>query len=164
MANEDGEYTAPATQDELNALIASRLERERAKYAGFDEFKEKAGRLDELEEKNRTDLEKAEARAVAAEQAIAERDAADAKAKAEADAAAELAELTKSVAEAKGVDAALLRGGSKEDLEKHADLVLAAIGEQKPRRNYNPAAGTGGDQAVTGSLAAGRERAKARSK
>ncbi|WP_053387006.1 hypothetical protein [Leucobacter japonicus] len=156
-------FTPPATQEELNALIAGRLDRERSKYAGFEELKEKAARLDELEEQNRSELEKAQARAEAAEKALSEKTAAEEAAKAEAEAKAELAKTATAVAEAKGIPVALLRGDSKEALEAHADELAAALGNG-PRLNYVPNSGTGaGSQSATNSLAAGRERAKARS-
>lgn len=47
------------TQEEVNAIVADRLDRERKKYEGFDDFKAKAARLDEIEEANKTELEKA---------------------------------------------------------------------------------------------------------
>lgn len=158
-------FTPPATQDELNAIIAARIERERGKFAGFDEFKAKAEQFDAIEEKNRTDLEKAEARAAAAEAAIAERDAADAKAKADAQAAAELAKVAAAVAEAKSVPVDALRGSTREELEAHADLLAPLISAKKPPLNYVPNSGTGNSsESAAGSFAAGRERAKARSK
>ncbi|RZT66743.1 hypothetical protein [Leucobacter luti] len=157
-------FTPPATQEELNAIISARLDRERGKFADYDDVKAKAARLDELEEKNRTDLEKAEARAVAAEKVIADREAADAAAKADAEAAAALAKVAESVAAAKNVPVGALRGGTKEELEAHADLLAPLLGTPKPPLNYVPSSGTGTDQAAAGSFAAGRERAKARSK
>lgn len=37
------------TQDEVNAIVADRLTRERAKYADYDDLKAKAGRVDEAD-------------------------------------------------------------------------------------------------------------------
>lgn len=37
------------TQDEVNAIVADRLTRERAKYADYDDLKGKAGRADEAD-------------------------------------------------------------------------------------------------------------------
>lgn len=59
----NGGYTPPATQDELNRIINDRLARERQKYANHDELAAKAARLDELEAKNASDLDKAVAKA-----------------------------------------------------------------------------------------------------
>src|SRR5690606_21269358 len=41
--------TLPATQDELNAIIAKRLERERAKFSDYDDLNVKASKVDEVE-------------------------------------------------------------------------------------------------------------------
>lgn len=46
------------SQDELNAIVNDRLKREREKYAGFDELKEKAERLDQLEEASKSEIQK----------------------------------------------------------------------------------------------------------
>lgn len=62
-------FTPPATQEELNALIAKRLERERAKFADYDDAKQKAARLDELELANKSDLERIQAQLAEQEQA-----------------------------------------------------------------------------------------------
>lgn len=76
---------------------------------------DKAKRLDEIEEANRTELEKALARAEAAEKAIAEREAAD-----------ELAKLREQVSKEKGVPAVALRGSTADELAAHADDLIAA--------------------------------------
>lgn len=70
--NEDGaggvteggdKFTAPASQDDLNKIIETRLARERAatadKYKDYDDFKAKAAKLDEAEDKSRTADQKA---------------------------------------------------------------------------------------------------------
>lgn len=58
------ETEAPKTfsQQELDAIVADRLKRERAKYEGFEEFKSKAQKLDEIEEANKSELDKAHER------------------------------------------------------------------------------------------------------
>lgn len=67
-----GAYTPPATQDELNAIIKARIERERKKYEDYEDLKAKAARLDEIEEANRSDVERATRRAEKAEKDLAE--------------------------------------------------------------------------------------------
>lgn len=55
------------TQEEVNAIVADRLTRERSKYADYDELKAKAGKFDEAAEASKTDLQKLqEAKAEAA--------------------------------------------------------------------------------------------------
>lgn len=64
------------TQTELDQLIKERLERERKKYAGFDDLKAKAAKLDEIEAAKKTDEEKALAKLKELEDKIAEKEAA----------------------------------------------------------------------------------------
>ena len=47
------------TQEEVNAIVSQRLERDRAKYADYDSLKEKATKFDEMEEARKTELQKA---------------------------------------------------------------------------------------------------------
>ncbi|MFK4482561.1 hypothetical protein [Curtobacterium sp. AB7] len=82
---------------------------------------EKAKKFDEHEEANRTELEKMQARAEAAEKAVQDRDAKDASVKLRDDIAKE-----KKFDERK-ISASALRGGTREELEAHADELLALI-------------------------------------
>ena len=59
------------TQRELDAIIADRLRRNSAQYADYDELREKADKLVQLEQAQMSELEQAKARATALE---AERD------------------------------------------------------------------------------------------
>ena len=47
------------TQAELDAIVGDRLKRERSKFADYEELKEKAGRLDAIEEANKSELQRA---------------------------------------------------------------------------------------------------------
>lgn len=111
-AGTDGveEFKAPASKEELDKLIAAEL----AKFADYDELKGKAAKLDEAEQASKTELQRAQEAAQAAEKRA---EAAEAK-------------VTRAeVAEAKGVPASVLRGTTKEELEAHADELLAAFKE-----------------------------------
>ena len=57
------------TQDDVNKIVNDRLARERKKYEGIDleDLKAKAAKLDEIEEANKSELEKANERAKALE-------------------------------------------------------------------------------------------------
>lgn len=57
-----GEFKAITSQDELNAAIKDRLARERAKFSDYDELRSKATRLDEIEQANKTEVEKAQSK------------------------------------------------------------------------------------------------------
>lgn len=107
-------YTPPATQADLDRIIADRLAREKAKYADYDEAKQKAAEYDRVQEAAKTEVQKIVERAEKAERAAAE---ATAKA------------LRAEVAQAKGVPAALLSGDTLEALQASADALLAFRGE-----------------------------------
>lgn len=47
------------TQEEVNAIIAERIKRESAKYADYATLQEKASKFDEMEEANKSELQKA---------------------------------------------------------------------------------------------------------
>src|SRR5690242_6296749 len=64
----DTGFTPITTQEDLNKVLAPRLERERAKFADYSDLKSKAARLDELEAANKTEAEKFAERIAALEQ------------------------------------------------------------------------------------------------
>lgn len=103
----------------------------RKNEARAKENADKAQRLDDLEEAQKSETEKLVARAEAAEARLAERE--------KADAARALAE---DVAKVKGVSASVLRGSTREELEAHADSILALLPE-KPKAATD---GSGGDR------------------
>lgn len=95
----------------------------RKNEARAEENADKAKRFDELEEANKSELEKVTARAEAAEKILAEQKAKD-----------EAAALRSEIAKAKGfedrnVPATALRGSTREELEAHADEILALLPE-----------------------------------
>lgn len=53
------EFKAITSQDDLNKVIDDRLKRERAKYADYKDLQAKATKLDEIEQANQTEAEKA---------------------------------------------------------------------------------------------------------
>lgn len=55
----DTEFKPITSQDDLNRLIADRVKRERDKYADYKDVKAKAARLDEIEQANQTEAERA---------------------------------------------------------------------------------------------------------
>ena len=108
------------TQADVDRIVADRLKRLEGKYAGFDELKAKADRLDELEAATKSDVEKLNERAAAADKR-----AADAEARAN----------RMEVAAAKGLTAAQAKrliGTTREELEADADDILAAFGSGTP--------------------------------
>lgn len=68
--NEQGtEFEPIASQDALDKIIQSRVARERAKFADYDDLRARAARADELESANLSELEKAQKAAADAEAA-----------------------------------------------------------------------------------------------
>lgn len=65
-------FTPPASQEEFNQIIEKRLERERAKFSDYDDLREKAAKLDEIEQANKTEQQRYEERLTQAEQSAAE--------------------------------------------------------------------------------------------
>lgn len=102
-------FTPPASQADLDALIAEKV----AEFADYDELKGKAAKFDEAEAANKTELQRAQEAAEAAEKRAT---------------AAETKALRADVASAKGVPAALLTGSTKAELEASADALLAFKG------------------------------------
>lgn len=137
-------FIAPASQEEFDRIIGDRLARERAKFGDYSDLKAKAEQFDALEEKNKTDLQKALDRAAAAEAL-----AADASVKA----------LRSDIAAAKNVPASLLSGSTKEELEAAADALLVFRGEQAPgpKAPFVPAVTPGQGSKPAKSVSAGAE-------
>lgn len=163
----DGEQPKPKpprtfTQDELNAILAEDRRKTAEKYADYDELKTKAEKLDEAEQENQTELQKAIARAEKAEQdAAAERSARE---------TAERQSLAATVAAEKGVPATHISGSTREELEKSAEQLIAWRGgnqqeqEEVPSKvgGYIPHSGTGQQGAAPVAPLGGREAALAK--
>lgn len=116
------------SQEQLDKLISSRIARERSKFADYQQLQEKAARFDELEEANKSELQKAQ-------------DALAAETKARTAAQVELLRIQ--IAGERGLDAkaaAYLQGGTREELEASADGLAALIGT-KPSMQPNPLQG-----------------------
>ena len=99
------EQSQTFTQDDVNRIVQDRLQREREKYADYDELKTAAERAQELEAEKTT---------------LAERVA-------EFETKEEQQKLVNSVAEATGIPAAALKGDTKEELEAHAEVLKSLM-------------------------------------
>lgn len=106
--------TKTFTQAEVDAIVRDRLTRDRAKYADYDTIKEKAERLDKIEEANKTELQRVQERAEAAEKELSQIKQANA-----------IKEMRLKVAEEKGVPTSLLTSESEEECIAQADAILA---------------------------------------
>ena len=101
------------TQDEVNAMIGKRVNEVTAKYADYESLKEKAGKYDELEEANKTELQKANERADALQKQV------DGFTKAN-----KLRDIREKVSKETTVPAYLLTGEDEETCKKQAEAIL----------------------------------------
>lgn len=102
------------TQAELNEIVQSRIERERAKYEGYEALKEKAAKFDELEEASKSELQKAQEKVSKLEAEIN-------KMKHEK----EISEIKAKVSKEKGIPIDLLTGETEEACISQADNILS---------------------------------------
>lgn len=63
------ESASTFTQEQVDRMVQDRLARERKKYEGFDELRQKAEQFDQLQEQRKTEVQKAQERAQKAEEA-----------------------------------------------------------------------------------------------
>lgn len=124
------EFKPITSQEELNKLIGARINSVKSQYADYDDIKAKAAKYDEVEQANKSELQKLQERAEAAER---ERDS------------IRLDGIRAQVALAKGLtpsQAKRLVGSAKEELEADADDLLADLGgtksEDKPTPSRRP--------------------------
>ena len=102
------------TQAELDAILADRLARERAKYPDYEALKAKAAKFDAAEESGKSELQKATDRAAALKSELDELKKQNA-----------MRETREKVAKEKGVPANLLTGEDEEACKAQADAILA---------------------------------------
>ncbi|MET0490366.1 MAG: hypothetical protein ABW143_09040 [Acidimicrobiales bacterium] len=133
MADDDAlnggqhEFTPITSQEELDRAIGKRLERERAKFADYEDAKAKAAKYDEAELAGKSEVEKANARAEAAE------------AKAAAiEAQQKRSEWAEEITKDSPVPASALRGNTREELEGHFSELSALIKQPPPSRRATP--------------------------
>lgn len=112
------------TQADVDAAVESRLQRERTKYADYEDLKAKAAKYDKAEADAKSDLQKAQ------EQALDYKAKLDAREK-------ELAAIRSrdKVSAETGVPAALLTGETEEACRTQAAALLQWRGESKPAPN-----------------------------
>lgn len=110
------EFEPITSQEDLDRLVGSRLDRERKKFADYDSLKAQATELEAIKEANKTAEQKTADRVAELERANAELTG---------------EKMRSDVAAAKGVPASLLTGSTQEELEAAADALIAFRGEQK---------------------------------
>lgn len=149
------EFKPINSQQELNAALKDRLDRERSKFKDYNDLKAKAARLDEIEQANLSELEKANTRVTSAE---TERDSAKAEA------------LRLRIAVTHGIsleDADLfLTGTTEETLTAQAKRLSDRVAEQAnaeaERKKKNPSVPKEGTSTTTGTTTEEDDREFAR--
>jgi len=102
------------TQDEVNTIINDRLKRERAKYEDYEALKAKATKFDEMEEANKTELQKANEKASALEAELTALKSANS-----------IREIRDRVSTETGIPASLLTAETEEECQEQAKAILA---------------------------------------
>lgn len=126
------------------------LRAEAAKYrTQAKENAEAAKRLAEIEESNKSEAQKHAERLEAAEKRLAEYERRE-----------QVSAWADEVSKDTGVPAAALRGSSLEEMQAHAETLKSLINPPKGA-GIVPASGTGGERVPVGTVASGRERARA---
>lgn len=102
------------TQEEVNAIVGKRLAEEKGKFADYEALKAKASKFDEMEEANKTELQKATERANALESEL------NGFKKAE-----EARLMREKVAKDTGIPSNLLTGSTEEECKAQAEAIKA---------------------------------------
>lgn len=141
-----GDGFKPITsQEQLDRLIGERINKVKSQFTDYDDLKSKASKLDELEEKNKTELQRiAEER----DAAVKERDG------------LKVAQLKLDVGVSKGLtptQAKRLVGSTKEELEADAEAFLSDLGtkaaggvRRDPKKLQSGSKGSDDGSALTG--------------
>lgn len=106
--------TKTFTQDEVNSIVAERLNRDRAKYADYESLKQKAEEFDKLQEANKTELQKATEKAEGLEKELAELKRAN-----------ELQSIRQKISNETGVPVNLLTSETEETILEQAKAIKA---------------------------------------
>ena len=106
--------TRTFTQEELNAIVGKRLAEEKSKFADYEDLKAKASKFDEMEEANKSELQKATERANALETEL------NGLKKAE-----EVRLMRENVAKETGIPSNLLTGSTEEECKAQAEAIKA---------------------------------------
>lgn len=120
MMEQSQEQGRTFTQTEVDAILANRLKKEREKYGDYAELKEKAGRLDAIEEANKTELQKSQERSAALQKELDELKL-----------AVQLRGMRDAIAAETGVPAALLTADTEDGCRSQAQAVLTFANTNK---------------------------------
>lgn len=102
------------TQEELDKIVGERLQRERSKYSDYESLKSKASKFDELEESNKTELQKATERAESLQKELNSMKQAE-----------EVRKIREKVSMESGIPVNLLTGNTEEECTSQAEAIKA---------------------------------------
>lgn len=123
-----GQGFKPITsQEDFDKALAKRLERERAKFADYDDVKAKAAEFDKAAEASKSELQKAIERAEAAEKRAAEFEAKEQRQQWAAD-----------IVKGTDIPITALRGTTREELEEHFAVLSSLIKPTPGGRTATP--------------------------
>ncbi|WRS29616.1 hypothetical protein U6G28_08820 [Actinomycetaceae bacterium MB13-C1-2] len=112
-------WTPPASQEALDKIIGERVNRERSKYADYEDLKKKAAEFDAIEEAQKTEAQKQADEIAALKAQVAANEAEK-----------WVAAWKTEVETATGVPAKALAGSTLEEIQAHAE-TLKALGVGK---------------------------------
>lgn len=101
------------TQAEIDAIIEGRLAREKQKYADYESLKEKAGKYDEFQQQNKSELQKATEKANALQAELDKLKKEDT-----------VRQVREKVSKELSVPTELLSGDDEESCKKQAEAIL----------------------------------------
>ena len=114
QTNEQQQEQKTFTQEELNAIVSDRVKREREKHADYAALKEKADRLDQLEEASKSEIQKMTEKAAQLQQELDQIKQAEV-----------IREMRSKVSKETGIPENLLTGATEEDCRAQADAIKA---------------------------------------
>lgn len=120
------------TQEELNAIVGERISKEKSKYADYESLKEKAAKFDELEQKNKSALEKANEAAASYKKELEELKKTNS-----------IKEIRAKVSDSMKVPASLLHGTTEEECKAEAKAILEFAANPGARRRIRDGGDTG---------------------
>lgn len=100
------------TQDEVNAIVGKRLAEEKSKFSDYEDLKAKASKFDELEEANKSELQKATERANNLEAELQGMKKAE-----------EIRQTREKIATETGIPSNLLTGNTEEECKAQAEAI-----------------------------------------
>lgn len=101
------------TQEQVNAIVADRLAREREKYKDYNDLKSKAAEYDKVQEASKSELQKAQDRAAALEKELSGLKEQE-----------KVRQIRAQVAEKTGVPSELLTGSDEDSCKAQAEAIL----------------------------------------